>query len=469
MASLREYDLIVIGSGPAGEKGAAQAAYFGRRVALVERAQHLGGAGINTGTVPSKTLRETALYYSGIRQRGLYGVDYTLEDNLTVGHFMHRERDVVASLRAVVDRNVIAHRIDLVRGQASFEDAHTVRVSGGTDDATRLTAPVILVATGSVPNRGRDLPMDDPRFYDSDSILAMSRLPRRLAVIGAGVIGCEYACTFAALGIEVYLIDGRAQLLDFIDAETAERLRMQMQLLGVRPALGDGVTAVATDADAVRLTLKRGDILEVDAVLVAAGRFGATAELGLERAGVRVEDRGHIPVNAHYQTAVPHIYAAGDVIGFPALAATSMEQGRVAVCHAFDFRYKTAVARIYPLAIYTIPEVSMVGETEESCRERNLPYCVGRAQYGGNARGQIMGDLTGQVKLVVDPNTRALLGVHIVGEDAAELVHVGLMVMQAGGTIDAFVDAVFNFPSLGEAYKYAAYDALGAISRRSAR
>ena len=469
MEKLPEYDLIVIGSGPAGEKGAAQAAYFGRRVALVERAQHLGGAGINTGTVPSKTLRESALYYSGIRQRGLYGVDYTLEDNLTVGHFMHRERDVVASLRAVVDRNMISHRVDIVPGRATFEDPRTVRVSGDTGKDSRLTASVILIATGSVPNRGRDLPMDDPRFYDSDSILSMTRLPRRLAVIGAGAIGCEYACIFAALGIEVHLIDGRPRLLDFIDAETADRLRMQMQLLGVRLAMSDGVTEVAPDPDAVRLTLKRGDILEVDAVLVAAGRLGATAGLGLERAGVAVGDRGHVTVNDHYQTEVPHIYAAGDVIGFPALASTSMEQARVAVCHAFDIRYKTAMARIYPLAVYTIPEVAIVGETEESCRERNLPYCVGRAQYGGNARGQIMGELTGQVKLIVDPDTRTLIGVHIVGEGAAELVHVGLMVMQAGGTIDAFIDAVFNYPSLGEAYKYAAYDALGAITRRSAR
>ena len=469
MASAREFDLIVIGSGPAGEKGAAQAAYFGRRVAMIERAQHLGGAGINTGTVPSKTLRETALYYSGIRQRGLYGVDYALEDNLTVGHFMHRERDVVASLRGVVDRNMISHGIDIVLGSATFEDAQTVRVSGDSGEDAHLTAPFILIATGSVPNRGHDLPTDDPRFYDSDSILSMSRLPRRLAVIGAGVIGCEYACVFAALGIEVHLIDGRARLLDFLDAETADRLRMQMQLLGVRLGLGDAVTGVTPDPDAVRLQLKRGDMLEVDAVLVAAGRLGATAGLGLERAGVAVGDRGHVTVNEHYQTVVPHIYAAGDVIGFPALAATSMEQARVAVCHAFSIRYKTAVARIYPLAVYTIPEVSMVGETEETCRERNVAYCVGRAQYGLNARGQIMGDLTGQVKLIVDPHTRALIGVHIVGEGAAELVHVGLMVMQAGGTIDAFIDAVFNYPSLGEAYKYAAYDALGAITRRSAR
>ena len=380
---------------------------------------------------------------------------------------MHRERDVVASLRTVVDLNMTSHDIDIVPGAAAFEDPHMVRVTGDGGKITYLTAPVILIATGSVPNRGRDLPMDDPRFYDSDSILSMSRLPRRLAVIGAGVIGCEYACIFAALGIKVHLIDGRGRLLNFLDAETADRLRMQMQLLGVRLALGDGVTGVEPDPDAVRLQLKRGEMLEVDAVLVAAGRFGATAGLGLERAGVAVGDRGHVTVNDHYQTEVPHIYAAGDVIGFPALASTSMEQARVAVCHAFDRRHKTAVARIYPLAVYTIPEVSMLGDTEETCRERGIPYCVGRAQYGTNARGQIMGDLTGQVKLIVNPDTRALLGVHIVGEGAAELVHVGLMVMQASGTIYAFVDAVFNYPSLGEVYKYAAYDALGAIARRS--
>jgi NAD(P) transhydrogenase len=462
------YDLIVIGAGPAGEKGAAQAAYFDKRVALVERAPHLGGAGINTGTVPSKTLRESALYYSGIRQRGLYGVDYTLGGDLTVGHFMHRERDVVRSLRAAVERNVARHRIDLFHGTARFADARTVIVDGGPDVEARLTAPVILIATGSVPNRGSDFPRDDPRFYDSDSILSMQRLPARLAVVGAGVIGCEYACIFAALGIAVCLIDGRQRLLGFLDAEIAERLRLQMELLGVRFALGNGVTRVAPDADAVRLTLQSGEKLEVDAVLVAAGRLGNTAGLGLDRAGIPVGDRGHIEVNGHFQTAVPHIYAAGDVIGFPALASTSMEQGRVAVCHAFGFEYKRAVSSVLPLAVYSIPEVSMVGETEESCREKGIAYCVGRAEYRGNARGQIVGDLAGQLKLIFDPAHRRLLGVHIVGEDAAELIHVGVMVLQAGGAIDAFIDAVFNYPSLGEAYKYAAYDGLGALARMRA-
>jgi NAD(P) transhydrogenase len=410
-------------------------------------------------------LRETALYYSGIRQRGLYGVDYHLGENLTIGHFMHREREVVDSLRGAVERNVASHGIDLIRGAARFEDAKTVVVSGRPDGDERVSAPVIVIATGSLPNPGTDLPRDDPRFYDSDSILGMSRLPRRMAVVGAGVIGCEYACIFAALGIAVRLIDGRARLLGFLDAEISERLRLQMELLGVRMALGDTVTAARTDPDVIRLDLRSGAELEVDAVLVAAGRLGNTGGLGLDRVGIPVDDRGHIVVNEQFQTRVPHIYAAGDVIGFPALAATSMEQGRVAVCHAFGFRYKTAVSRVLPLTVYSIPEASMVGETEETCREKGQPCCVGRAEYRGNARGQIVGDLAGLVKLVFDPRDRRLLGVHIVGEDAAELIHVGMMVLQAQGSIDAFIDAVFNYPSLGEAYKYAAYDGLGALAR----
>jgi NAD(P) transhydrogenase len=379
---------------------------------------------------------------------------------------MHRERDVVDSLRGAVERNVARHGIELIRGTARFEDVHTVVVSGAPDGTARLRAPVILIATGSVPNRGTDFPTGDPRFYDSDSILTMNRLPRRLAVVGAGVIGCEYACIFAVLGIAVQMIDGRPRLLGFLDAEISDRLRLQMEFLDIRLELGDGVIAVRAEPDAVRLDLKSGATLEVDAVLVAAGRLGNTAGLGLERLGIAVDDRGHVRVNEQFQTQVPHIYAAGDVIGFPGLAATSMEQGRVAICHAFGFAYKTAVSRVLPLTVYSIPEVSMVGETEENCREKGRSYCVGRAEYLGNARGQIVGDLAGLLKLVFDPRDRRLLGVHIVGEDAAELIHVGVMVLQSQGTIDAFIDAVFNYPSLGEAYKYAAYDGLGALARR---
>ncbi len=463
---MERYDLIVIGSGPAGEKGAAQAAYFGKRVALIERAPHVGGAGVNTGTIPSKTLRETALYFSGLQARGLYGVDYTVKSNLTVRDFMYREREVVRSLRELVEQNIARHQIDLIHGEATFEEPHTVRVKRGNEPDLLLWGEAILIATGSIPSRGRDIPFSDPRIYDSDTILHMDRLPRSLGVVGAGVIGCEYATIFAALGIRVTLIDGRDRLLGFLDAEISDRLRLQMELLGVDVRLRDGVTRIEPETEAVRLDLKRGGSLKTDSALFAAGRLGNTQGLGLERIGIPVGDRGHLTVNEHYQTVTPHVYAAGDVIGFPALAATSMEQARVAMCHAFDLRYKTRVAPLFPLAIYTIPEVSMVGETEETCREKGIDHCVGRAYYRANARGQITGDLAGQIKLVFRANDKALLGVHIIGETAAELIHVGLMVMQAGGTIDTFIEAVFNYPTFGDAYKYAAYDGLGALQRR---
>ena len=463
---MERYDLVVIGSGPAGEKGAAQAAYFGKRVALVEGVPALGGAGINTGTIPSKTLRETALFFSGFRQRGLYGVDPVIKPDLTVGDFLHREQDVVRSLQEVVAENIARHRIELVHGRATFEDTHIVDVTP-SDGSTprRLAADVFLVATGSVPNRGRDLPTDDPRVYDSDSILRMARLPRRLGVVGAGVIGCEYACMFAALGIEVLVVDGRERLLSFLDGELSDRLRLAMERLGIRLALGDGVVGVQCRPEAIRLPLRSGAIVDVDALLVATGRLGATRGLGLDRIGIPVGDRGHVDVNEHFQTVVPHVYAAGDVIGFPSLAATSMEQARVAMCHAFDLRYKTRVAPIFPMAVYTIPEVAGVGETEESCGGKGIGHVVGRALYRDNARGQIIGDLSGLLKLVVRAEDRRLLGIHAIGEQAAELIHVGLMVMQLGGAIDVFIDAVFNYPTLSDAYKYAAYDALGALAR----
>jgi NAD(P) transhydrogenase len=461
------YDLVVIGAGPAGEKGAAQAAYFGKRVALVEATPQVGGAGVNTGTIPSKTLRETALYFSGLRQRGLYGVDYTIGRELAVHDLMYREQEVVRSLREVARRNVHEHAIDLVHGRASFEDAHTLRVAplGGGSDLL-LRADVVLVATGSSPCRGPGAVFADPRIHDSDSILAMPRLPRSMAIVGAGVIGCEYATTFAALGIEVALVDGRERLLPFLDEEISERLRIAMDALPVDLRLGESVAAYEPTDAAVRIHLAGGDSLSVESVLVAAGRRGNTRGLGLERLGLAIDERGHLEVDEHYRTSVPHIYAAGDVIGFPALAATSMEQARVAMVHAFDLKYKTRVAPICPLAIYTIPEIGMVGETEESCRRKGIDYEVGRASYSTNARGQITGDLNGQLKLVFAADKR-LLGVHIVGESAAELVHVGMMVMGAGGSIDAFIDAVFNYPTLGDAYKYAAYDGLGNLARRT--
>ena len=464
---MTHYDLIVIGSGPAGEKGAAQDAYFGKRVAIVEQAQEVGGTGINTGTIPSKTLRETALYFSGLQQRGLYGVDHRVTSDLTVNDFLYREREVVRSLGALVLQNIDRHHIDLVHGRASFDDPHTVRVQRGERQPDLLlNADVVLIATGSVPSRPRNISFDDPRLYDSDTILRMEQMPRSIAVVGAGVIGCEYTTIFAALGLEVTLIDGRDRLLGFLDDELSERLKQHMEALNVTVRLGDDVKQVQSRPDALYVTLRSGVTAAVDCVLFAAGRAGNTTGLGLEKVGIPANDRGLITVNDRYQTAIPHIYAAGDVIGFPALAATSMEQARVAMVHAFDLKYKARVAPLFPLAVYSIPEVAMVGETEESCRGKAIDYCVGRAYYRQNARGQIAGDLNGLVKLVFRREDKKLLGVHIIGGSASELVHIGLMVLQTGGTIDTFIDSVFNYPTVGEAYKYAAYDGLGHLAAR---
>ena len=460
----RDFDLIIIGSGPAGEKGAAQAAYFGKRVALVEKHKLLGGALINTGTIPSKTLRETALYFSGLSQRGLYGIDYTLKENLTVPQFMHREVEVTKSLRDLVDQNLARHNVAVFRGDALFTDPHTVEVIR-EDRTETLHADFILIATGSRPMWPKDT-AHDPRLYDSDSVLHMDTIPKSLAVIGAGVIGCEYATMFQALGVTVTLVCSSERLLPFLDAEISEHLRMQMDFLGLDLRRNTTLIETVLDAspDSVLLRLSNGD-LWVDRVLFATGRQGATADLGLDRAGLTATDRGQIKVNQNYQTSVDHIYAAGDVIGFPALASTSMEQARVAMCHAFDLGYKDRVSPILPMAIYTIPEVASVGETEESCAKAGIPYLTGRSSFERNARGQIVGDVQGLVKLVFRNPDKKLLGVHIVGESASELIHVGQAVLYFGGTIDDFIAMVFNIPTFGDAYKYAAYDGLQALAK----
>ena len=464
--TLERFDLVVIGSGPAGEKGAAQAAYFGKRVALVEKQPCLGGAGVNTGTVPSKTLRETALYFSGLRQRGLYGIDYTIKKEITVRDFMFREHEVVRSLWSLIEANLERHHVELVRGEARFEDPHTLRVTSAGESDRVLAGDVVLIATGSYPNWPDGIPREPERLYDSDTVLRMDRLPRSLAVIGAGVIGCEYATMFRAMGIEVTLVSGQDRLLPFLDAEVAERLRMQVSLLGLRVVLNDCHEGVDLDGPEVRLPLRSGDELLVECVLFATGRMGATQGLGLERIGITPGPRGHVKVNEQFQTSVPHVYAAGDVIGAPALAATGMEQARVAMCHAFGLSYKTRVSTLLPMAIYTIPEVAAVGETEESCQSKGIPCVAGRAFYPANSRAQIIGDLSGLVKLVFSAEDKRLLGVHIVGETASELVHVGQQCLHFGGGIDDLIDTVFNYPTLGEAYKYAAYDGLGAYERR---
>ncbi len=469
MSSLpvESYDLVVLGAGPAGEKGAAQAAFFGKRVAVVERTGRVGGTGINAGGVPSKTLRETALYFSGLGTRGLYGVDYTVKRDLTVRDLMYRQREVGDVPRTKVTENLERPQVAVIRGVATFEDAHTIRIRCDGEPDRLLRTRFVLVSTGSRPLRPADIAFDRRLILDSDTVLQMDRLPRRLAVVGTGVMGCEFASMFSALGIEVTLI-GRHRIMPFLDSEIADRLHGQMERLGIRIRLGVSVDGYAPGSDTVRLALSSGETLEVDKVLVAAGRASNTDDLALERAGITPGPRGLLKVNENYQTEAPHIYAAGDVIGFPALAAVSMEQARVAMCHAFDLKYKSRVATVLPLAVYTIPEVAMAGQTEESCREKGLACCVGRAFYADNARGQIIGDLWGELKLVFAPDDQRLLGIHAVGENASELVHVGMVAMQLGGTLDYFIQAVFNYPTLGEVYKYAAYDGLQNLARLQA-
>lgn len=460
---MAEFDLAVIGSGPAGEKAAAQAGYFGKRVALVERAPRLGGACVHTGTLPSKTLRESALFLSGLRQRGLFGVNYTVEGGITVSRLMYRKERVVERQANLIDRNIERHHIEHLQGDATLADGHTVQVQRPDGTTRRLTADFILIATGSSPSRPATIPFDDHAVCDSDTILELEAIPRSLTVLGAGVIGCEYACTFAALGVEVFLLDARRRLLPFLDGEIASLLTQRMNRLGIQILLGESTKAFVVKPGSVRTHLESGRVLETENLLFASGRHGNTAGLELERLGISTNAAGHIPVNEHYQTVVPSVYAAGDVVGFPGLASTSMEQGRLAVCHAFHLGYKTRLAPILPFGLYTIPEVSMAGKTEEWLRENNVRYAVGRASYGNNPRGQIIGDTEGLVKLIFDPDNGKILGVHLIGENATELVSIGMLGMHFDGTIDCFIQSVFNYPSLAEAYKYAAYDGLSRL------
>ncbi|HVF09925.1 MAG TPA: Si-specific NAD(P)(+) transhydrogenase [Abditibacteriaceae bacterium] len=467
---MKSYDLIVIGSGPAGERGAALAAELGVSVAMIEREVVPGGAGVNTGTVPSKTLRESALHLSGFRQRGLHGVDMSMRPNITVSDFMQRKREVVEKEWDLIEENMRWHNIDRYRGHARFASPHEVVVDTSGYDMT-LHGEVILIATGSSPYRSPEVPFDDVSICDSDTILNLDCIPKTMAVVGAGVIGCEYASIFAALGIDVTLIDGRTELLSNVDREIVDVLMRQMRnRLRIQLQTGQDVESLACEDAVIKVKLKSGREIMVEKVLYAAGRQSNTADLGLDEVGVVTGKRGILPVNENYQTNVPHIYAAGDVIGFPALASTSMEQARVAMVCAFDLKHKTKLAALLPYGIYTIPEISMIGETEEQCLEKGVDYEVGRAYYRNTIRGQIMGDTAGMIKIVFVPGQkekeRRLLGIHIIGDDAAELIHVGMMVMQLGGTLSAFTQSVFNIPTLGDIYKQAAYDGLSRLKRR---
>jgi NAD(P) transhydrogenase len=463
------YDLVVLGAGPAGEKGAVQAAYFGHRVLVVEKAPEPGGAAVHTGTLPSKTLRETALYLSGFKARALYGVAVELEDpHAAVPRLIARKDTIARSESARIRENLDRHGVELVRARARFVEPHRLHLELADGSAREVYARFVLIATGSSPRNPPEVPIEEPDVYDSDEILALDHLPDRLVVLGAGVIGCEYACMFAALGVKVTLVEARTQFLSFLDHEVGRALEKAMrEELGIEIRKGHRWGRIHRDEDAkLRCDLADGSQLVCEKLLFAAGRVGNTEGLGLEAIGIVPDERGSLKVDGCFRTAIPHVYAAGDVIGFPALASTSMEQARVAVCHAFDIAYKRGVAPVWPYGIYTIPEVSCVGKTEEQCVAEGIPHVIGRAYHRENARGMIQGEHEGLTKLVVHAETRQLLGVHLVGERASELVHVGQAVLHLGGTVDTFIEMVFNYPTLSETYKYAAYAALGALSRR---
>jgi NAD(P) transhydrogenase len=467
MADPSHYDLVVIGAGPAGEKGAAQAAYFGKRVLVVEREPAPGGAAVHTGTLPSKTLRETALYLSGYRARDLYGVAVELDPRATLQHLMSRKTTIATAEARSFMHNFERHQVEYTHGVGRFVDPHTVVVSSRDGDR-RVTADFFLIATGSKPHRPSDIDFNDERIHDSDEILTIDTMPTSLTVLGGGVIGCEYACMFAALRTKVTLVDARPEILPFLDLEIVQRLRAAMNRLGIELVQGQRWKAVRRAGDLIETELSDGRRLASADLLFAAGRTGASAELGLENAGLAPDSRGYLKVDHYFRTDVPHVLAAGDIVGFPALASVSMEQGRVAVCHAFGFTYKKEVAAAMPYGIYTIPEVSSFGETEESCKEKGIDYVAGCALFADNPRGKITGDVEGVTKLVVDAKSRKILGVHVIGERASELVHIGQTAITLGGTIDLFIEMVFNYPTLADSYKYAAYECLKALAKRAA-
>ncbi|HEV3271868.1 MAG TPA: Si-specific NAD(P)(+) transhydrogenase [Candidatus Methylacidiphilales bacterium] len=464
----KNYDLIIIGGGPAGLVAATTATEKNKTVALIDSHHELGGAGINTGTVPSKTLRETALALSGLKSRDLYGVDLSLRRQVTISDFLGHEQNVRAIFNVAFLKRLESEKVGVFFGTASFVDPHTVSVLPipGPDGQPAANEPIllrgenILIATGSSPVRPDLFPFGTGEIYDSDTILKLDRIPKKMAVIGSGVIGSEYGCTFAALEAEVHIIDGRDKLLPFLDIEVSLALAAAMERGGIAFHWNEKVTQCAVlPSGGVTLSLSSGASLTVDAVLVAAGRKSNTETLNLASAGVATGERGIISVDKEYRTNVPHIFAAGDVIGFPALASTSMEQGRRAARHALGMAVSD-LSPLLPNGIYTIPEVSMVGETEESLKKKRIDYVVGRTRYEDNARGQIIGDKGGFLKLLYRRDNMKLVGVHVIGELATEIVHIGLMAMLTGSTAEIFVEACFNVPTLGMLYKTATLHAL---------
>jgi NAD(P) transhydrogenase len=455
---VRDFDLLVIGSGPGGQKAAIAAAKLERSVVIVERPNMLGGVCLNTGTIPSKTLRETVLYLTGLDQREMYGQSYRVKEEITIADLAARTQHVVSKENDVVRSQLTRNRVTILTGTARFVDAHTVSIDGAGGQPRQVSAENIVIATGTRPARPASVDFDERTVIDSDGIIHLKRVPRSMVVAGAGVIGIEYASMFAALGTKVTVVEQRDRMLEFCDLEVVEALKYHLRDLAVTFRFGETVAAVEARPEGAIASLASGKRIPADTVMYSAGRQGMTDDLDLPAAGLAADKRGRIAVDEFYRTAVPHIYAVGDVIGFPALAATSMEQGRLAAHHAcgepvHDF------SKLQPIGIYSLPEISFIGKTEDQLTEECVPFEVGVSRYRELARGQIIGDSYGVLKLLVSPLDRKLLGVHVFGTGATELVHIGQAVMGCGGTIDYLVDAVFNYPTLAESYKVAALDA----------
>jgi NAD(P) transhydrogenase len=461
---MSHYDLLVIGTGPAGQKAAVQAAKLNKKVGIIERKMVLGGVCINTGTIPSKSLREAVLYLSGFRQRSIYGAQYRLKKSVTIEDLAFRANHVIKNEIQIVQNQMARNRVDMFFGSASFLDPHRLRIQRDRGEL-ELTADFIVIAVGTEPARPPNVPFDDQTIIDTDGLLTLKRIPESIVIVGGGVIGTEYASILAALGIPVTLIDKRSRLLEFVDTKIIEALQQQMKDLGVTLYHDEEVLTIKKDRNhSIHITLRQSRPIQASTLMYAIGRVGATQSLNLQSIGLQPDSRGRLAVNAHFQTAIPHIYAVGDVIGFPALASTSMQQGRHAACHAFGHPDRTDTS-LLPYGIYAIPEISMVGRNEEELKQAEIPYGIGIARYKEIARGQLIGDETGMLKLLFHRHTRHLLGVHAIGEGATELIHIGQAVMAFHGKIDYFIDTVFNYPTLAECYKVAALDGMNRLPR----
>ncbi len=454
----QDVDVLVLGSGPGGQKAAIAAAKLGRTVAVIERRDMVGGVCINTGTIPSKTLREAVLYLTGMNMRELYGQNYRVKDEITVQDLLSRTQHVIGREIEVIRSQLFRNGVALINGTARFVDPHTVLVTSDLGER-QVRAGHIIIATGTRPAHPPAVDFDGRLILDSDGILTLREIPRSLVVVGAGVIGIEYASMFAGLGSKVTIVEQRERMLEFCDTEIVEALKFHLRDLSVSFRFGEKVAAVEAGDHGTVTTLVSGKRIPASAVMYSAGRQGSTEELDLPAAGLEADRRGRIEVDEVYRTAVEHIYAVGDVIGFPALAATSMEQGRLAAYHACDEPVNSLVA-LQPIGIYTIPEISYCGQTEDELTSSSVPYEVGISRYRELARGQIIGDSYGMLKLLVNTENRKLLGVHVFGSHATELVHLGQAIMTFGGVVDQLVDTVFNYPTLSEAYKVAALDAV---------